>query len=302
MKTLVVVIGPTGIGKTELCLSLAQQLHSPIINADSRQIYKDLKIGTASPTEEQLERVKHYFVGMLGLEDEYSAARYETDVLTLLKELFTTHETLLLSGGSMLYVDAVCKGIDDIPTVDAETRAHLKERYEEEGLEQLRKELSVMDPEYYKQVDLNNPKRIVHALEICYMTGHTYTSYRTQTHHPRDFRIVKIGLERPREELYGRINRRVDEMIENGLIEEAKRLYPYKHLNALNTVGYKEMFQYLDGVCTLDFAKEKIKANTRKYARKQMTWYRHDSDIRWFNADKTADIINFITDLTQHSA
>jgi tRNA dimethylallyltransferase len=222
--------------------------------------------------------------------------------LTLLKELFTTHETLLLSGGSMLYVDAVCKGIDDIPTVDAETRAHLKERYEEEGLEQLRKELSVMDPEYYKQVDLNNPKRIVHALEICYMTGHTYTSYRTQTHHPRDFRIVKIGLERPREELYGRINRRVDEMIENGLIEEAKRLYPYKHLNALNTVGYKEMFQYLDGVCTLDFAKEKIKANTRKYARKQMTWYRHDSDIRWFNADKTADIINFITDLTQHSA
>jgi tRNA dimethylallyltransferase len=302
MKTLVVVIGPTGIGKTELCLSLAQQLHSPIINADSRQIYKDLKIGTASPTEEQLERVKHYFVGMLGLEDEYSAARYETDVLTLLKELFTTHETLLLSGGSMLYVDAVCKGIDDIPTVDAETRAHLKERYEEEGLEQLRKELSVMDPEYYKQVDLNNPKRIVHALEICYMTGHTYTSYRTQTHHPRDFRIVKIGLERPREELYGRINRRVDEMIENGLIEEAKRLYPYKHLNALNTVGYKEMFQYLDGLCTLDFAKEKIKANTRKYARKQMTWYRHDSDIRWFNADKTADIINFITDLTQHSA
>lgn len=302
MKTLVVVIGPTGIGKTELCLSLAQQLHSPIINADSRQIYKDLKIGTASPTEEQLERVKHYFVGMLGLEDEYSAARYETDVLTLLKELFTTHETLLLSGGSMLYVDAVCKGIDDIPTVDAETRAHLKERYEEEGLEQLRKELSVMDPEYYKQVDLNNPKRIVHALEICYMTGHTYTSYRTQTHHPRDFRIVKIGLERPREELYGRINRRVDEMIENGLIEEAKRLYPYKHLNALNTVGYKEIFQYLDGLCTLDFAKEKIKANTRKYARKQMTWYRHDSDIRWFNADKTADIINFITDLTQHSA
>lgn len=294
MKTLIVLIGPTGVGKTELSLRLAEHYHSCIVSADSRQLYADLKIGTAAPTPEQLQRVKHHLVGTLQLTDYYSAAQYETEVLKLLDTLFTEQDTIVLTGGSMMYVDAVCKGIDDIPTVDAETRQMMLHKYETEGLERLCAELKLLDPEYYKVVDLKNPKRVVHALEICYMTGKTYTSFRTQQKKERPFRIVKIGLTRDREELYDRINRRVDMMIEDGLIEEAKQVYPYRTLNSLNTVGYKEIFKYLDGEWILPFAIEKIKQNSRIYSRKQMTWFKRDEEIRWFHPEQETEILEYL--------
>ena len=283
--TLIVLIGPTGVGKTELSLKIAENYHTEIISADSRQLYADLKIGTAAPTREQLERVRHHFVGTLQLTDYYSAAQYEADVLNTLNQLFQIHPVVLLTGGSMMYVDAVCKGIDDIPTVDRETRELMIHRYETEGLERLCAELKLLDPEYYNIVDLKNPKRVVHALEICYMTGKTYTSFRTRSNKKRPFHILKIGLKRDREELYERINRRVDQMIDEGLVEEARSVYPYRHLNSLNTVGYKEIFNYLDGTWTLPFAIEKIKQNSRIYSRKQMTWFKRDADIAWFHPD-----------------
>lgn len=292
--TLIVLIGPTGVGKTELSLSIAEHYHTVILSSDSRQLYKELKIGTAAPTPEQLSRVPHYFVGTLELTDYYSAAQYEAEVLKKLDELFKSHPVVLMTGGSMMYVDAVCKGIDDIPTVDKETRELMLHRYETEGLEQLCAELRVLDPEYYRIVDLKNPKRVIHALEICYMTGKTYTSFRTRTQKERPFRIVKVGLTREREELYRRINQRVDEMMKEGLLEEAKRVYPYKHLNSLNTVGYKEIFKYLDGEWDLPFAIEKIKQNSRIYSRKQMTWFKRDTDITWFHPDQKAEIMQFL--------
>lgn len=292
--TLIALIGPTGVGKTELSLSIAEHYHTVILSSDSRQLYKELKIGTAAPTPEQLSRVPHYFVGTLELTDYYSAAQYEAEVLKKLDELFKSHPVVLMTGGSMMYVDAVCKGIDDIPTVDKETRELMLHRYETEGLEQLCAELRVLDPEYYRIVDLKNPKRVIHALEICYMTGKTYTSFRTRTQKERPFRIVKVGLTREREELYQRINQRVDEMMKEGLLEEAKRVYPYKHLNSLNTVGYKEIFKYLDGEWDLPFAIEKIKQNSRIYSRKQMTWFKRDTDITWFHPDQKAEIMQFL--------
>lgn len=290
MHTLIVLIGPTGVGKTELSLRLAEHFRTCIVSADSRQLYADLKIGTAAPTPEQLRRVPHHFVGTLRLTDYYSAAQYEAEVLKLLEKLFTEHDTVVLTGGSMMYVDAICKGIDDIPTVDAETRRLMLQKYEAEGLENLCAELKLLDPDYYKQVDLKNPKRVIHALEICYMTGKTYTSFRTNSPKERPFRILKIGLARDREELYERINRRVDLMVEEGLVEEARQVYPYRALNALNTVGYKEMFRYLDGEWTLPFAIEKIKQNSRIYSRKQMTWFKRDGEIRWFHPEQEAEI------------
>ncbi len=292
--SLIVLIGPTGVGKTELSLSIAEKYHTSIISADSRQLYGDLKIGTAAPTPEQLARVTHYFVGTLKLTDYYSAAQYEAEVMKKLDELFKVQNVVLLTGGSMMYVDAVCKGIDDIPTVDKETREMMMKRYEEKGLEQLCGELKVLDPEYYATVDLKNPKRVIHALEICYMTGKTYTSFRTQSKKERPFNIIKIGLKREREELYDRINRRVDIMMEEGLLEEAKRVYPYKELNSLNTVGYKEMFNYLDGIWDLPFAIEKIKQNSRIYSRKQMTWFKRDEEITWFHPDEKDAILSHI--------
>lgn len=292
--TLLVLIGPTGVGKTELSLRLAERFGTCIVSADSRQLYADLKIGTAAPTPEQLSRVKHYFVGTLQLTDYYSAAQYEADVLKLLDTLRAQHEVVLLTGGSMMYVDAVCKGIDDIPTVDAETRALMLRKYETEGLDRLCAELRLLDPEYYRIVDLKNPKRVIHALEICYMTGQTYTSFRTRQTKPRPFRIVKIGLTRDREELYDRINRRVDQMMADGLLDEARRVYPHKDYNSLNTVGYKELFKYLDGEWTLDFAVEKIKQNSRIYSRKQMTWFKRDPEIRWFHPDEEAEILAYL--------
>lgn len=280
-KTLKVVIGPTGIGKTDYAIQLAQKYDCPILNADSRQLYRDIPIGTAAPTAEEQARVKHYFVGTLDLEDYYSAAQYEHDALLLMEELFKTHDTLVMSGGSMMYVDAVCKGIDDIPTVDEDTRALLKQRYETEGLEPLVAELRLLDPAYYDVCDKRNPKRVVHALEICYMTGRTFTSFRVRREVQRPFRIEKIGLQRPREILFERINRRVDNMVEQGLLDEARRVLPFRCRNSLNTVGYKELFHYFDGDWELDFALEKIRRNSRVYAKKQMTWFKKDADVTW---------------------
>ena len=296
-NTLIVLIGPTGVGKTELSLSIAEHFKTCIVSADSRQLYADLKIGTAAPTPDQLARVPHHFVGTLRLTDYYSAAQYEAEVMVKLEELFQQNDVVVLTGGSMMYVDAICKGIDDIPTVDKETRELMIQRYEEEGLEKLCSELKLLDPEYYQIVDLKNPKRVIHALEICYMTGKTYTSFRTRKIKKRPFRIIKIGLTREREELYNRINRRVDEMMEKGLLEEARSVAEYKHLNSLNTVGYKEIFKYIDGEWPLDFAIEKIKQNSRIYSRKQMTWFKRDTEISWFHPEKKEEIMNHIKNL-----
>ena len=295
MKTLIVVTGPTAVGKTELCLSLARHYDVPVINADSRQIYRDMSIGTAAPTEEQLRLVRHFFVGQLALDEYYNASMYEQQVMELLPELFQRSDIALLSGGSMMYIDAVCNGIDDIPTVDDDTRRLMKQRLADEGLEALVEELHRLDPDHWAIVDRQNPRRVVHALEICHMTGRTYTSFRTQQKRSRPFRIVKIALNRDREQLYQRINGRVDQMMSLGLLDEARRLYPLRHLNALNTVGYKEMFAHMDGTYTLDEAVERMKGNTRRYARKQLTWFKKDPDIRWFNPAEKDNVIDYIS-------
>lgn len=301
MAELIVIIGPTAVGKTELSLRLAETLNCPIINADSRQIYKDIEIGTAAPTEEELKRVKHYFVHTKELDEYYSAAQFEEDVMSLLDELFKQHEYVIMSGGSMMYIDAVTKGIDDIPTVDDETRALIKQRFETEGLEPLLAELKLLDPAYYEIVDKKNHKRVVHALEICYMTGQTYTSMRTKTQKVRPFKIKKIGLRREREDLFNRINRRVEMMMEQGFMDEAKRVYPLRHLNSLNTVGYKELFNVISGEWELGMATERIKKNTRVYAKKQMTWYKKADDIVWVDAPQTSEdvemVVNYIREI-----
>ena len=293
-KTLIVITGPTAVGKTALCLDVAKHFHIPIINADSRQIFRELKIGTAPPTEAQMQEVHHDFVGILGLDDYYSASLFEQQVLELLGRQFLSSDYALMAGGSMMYIDAVCDGIDDIPTIDDQTRTTMKQRLADEGLESLCEELRQRDPEYYEIVDRQNPRRVVHALEICLMTGKTYTSFRKREKRQRPFNIIKIGLNRPREELYERINRRVDQMMADGLLEEAKALYPKRHLNALNTVGYKELFDYIDGRWPLEEAVERIKGNTRRYARKQLTWFKKDESIRWFHPDETETIIKYI--------
>ena len=294
MNNLVVLIGPTAVGKTETSFAIAEHFACPIISADSRQMYRGMEIGTAMPTKEELARHRHFFVGQLSPGDYYSAAKYETDVLALLEKEFPHHPTMLLAGGSMMYIDAVCNGIDDIPTVDDYTRAMVLEKYEREGIEKLAAELRLLDPEYYNEADIKNPKRVMHALEICYMTGKPYSSFRTQQKKERPFNIIKIGLQREREELYARINSRVDKMIEQGLIEEVSSFVHLKHHNSLNTVGYKEIFKYLDGEWTLPFAIDKIKQNTRIYSRKQMTWYRKCDDITWFHPGDTSNIIAHI--------
>ena len=276
-------------------MDIAKHFGIPIINADSRQIYRELKIGTARPTDEQTQAVRHYFVGTLSLDDYYSASLFEQQVLQLLDQLFQASDYALLTGGSMMYIDAVCDGIDDIPTIDDETRRLMKQRLADEGLEALCEELRRLDPEYYEIVDRQNPRRVVHALEICTMTGKTYTSFRRREQRQRPFSIVKIALNRPREELYERINCRVDQMMSDGLLEEARALYPRRELNALNTVGYKELFDYLDGCWPLEEAVERIKGNTRRYARKQLTWYKKDEQIRWFHPDDKESIIDYIT-------
>ena len=294
-KTLIVILGPTGVGKTELCLRIAEHLGVPIINADSRQIFAELPIGTAAPTSQQQSRVKHYFVGTHHIDDYYSASMYEEQVMSLLtNELFAASDTAVMSGGSMMYIDAVCNGIDDIPTIDDATRQWMKQRLEQEGLPRLVEELKILDPEHWAIFDRNNPRRVVHALEICHMTGTTYTSFRQNEKKQRPFNILKIGLTRDREELYSRINNRVLQMIDDGLEQEALAVYDQRHLNSLNTVGYKEMFEYLDGLTTLDQAIFKIQSNSRRYCRKQLTWFKRDESISWFNPDNIKEIINYI--------
>lgn len=291
-KTLIVITGPTGVGKTEATLRIAEHFNIPVINADSRQIFSEIPIGTAAPTAEQQQRVHHYFVGNHHLEDYYSASLYEQDVLNIIN---IQHAPIsLLSGGSMMYIDAVCNGIDDIPTILPEIREQMMQRLETEGLEQMCKLLRELDPEHWEIVDRNNPRRVIHALEICIQTGKTYTSFRTNTIKDRPFNIIKIGLNRDRDELYSRINQRVLNMIEEGMIEEAQKVYPKRSLNSLNTVGYKELFEYLDGLTTLDEAIFKIQSNTRKYARKQLTWYKKDVAFQWFNPDNVEEILNYI--------
>ena len=292
--TLYVLLGPTAVGKTELALQMAEKLGSPILNCDSRQIYRGMEIGTAAPTTEQ-QRVKHYFVGTHDIGSYYSAAQYEQDVLSLMERLKSSHRSLLLTGGSMMYLDAVCNGIDDIPSVDAEVRETLRERLMNGGIDELRNELRLLDSEYYYSADTRNPKRVVHALEVCYTTGRPYSSFLTKERKQRPFHIVKIGLKRERQELFERINSRVDAMMDAGLLDEARRLYPFRHENALNTVGYKELFRYLDGEWELPFAVEKIKKNTRDYAKKQMTWYAHDNEIQWFHPDQKEEIFQIIS-------
>ena len=300
MKTLFVILGPTGVGKTELCLTIAKHLKTPIINADSRQIFAELPIGTCAPTPKQQSIVKHYFVGNHQLHDYYSAAKYEQDALTLISRLFNgeedgiEHDTALLSGGSMMYIDAVCKGIDEIPTVNNNTRELMKQRLASEGLEALVEELKQLDPEHWSIVDRNNPRRVVHALEICHMTGKTYTSFRTNSIKQRPFNIVKIGLNRPRDILYDRINQRVLTMMEQGLENEARKVYPLRHLNSLNTVGYKELFAYFDGLIPQEEAVRQIQSNTRQYMRKQLTWYKKDENVTWFEPDNIEDILKYI--------
>lgn len=280
-KKLIILLGPTGVGKTELSLQMAEELGTEIISCDSRQMYREMKIGTAAPTEEELKRVPHHFIGHLSIHDYYSCGRFEIDALAKCNELFQSHDTVIMTGGSMLYIDAVCKGIDNIPNIDEELRQSLLERYQNEGIENIRQELKILDPDYYKIVDLQNHKRIIHALEVCIQSGKPYSSFRSESVKKRPFTIEKIGLNRPREVLYDRINKRVDIMMENGLLEEAKSLYPFKGLNALNTVGYKELFNYFDGIWTLDFAIQMIKQNSRRYAKKQLTWFNRDSEITW---------------------
>lgn len=294
MNTLIVLLGPTGVGKTELSLEIAEHCACPILNCDSRQLFRGLSIGTAAPTPEQLERVKHHFVATLDIHDYYSAARYEEECIRLLSTLFSNHSRLVLSGGAMLYIDAVCQGIDDIPTIDPATREQVKRDLAEHGLEALFQELQHRDPQYAETVDRNNTRRVVHAVELCRMTGQTYTSFRTNEKKKRPFHILKIGLNRPREELFQRINSRVDQMVADGLLEEARAMLPHREANALNTVGYKEMFKVLDGEWPMDMAVERMKKNTRVYAKKQLTWFAKDPAIHWFHPDEKENIFALI--------
>ena len=299
-KTLIIITGPTGVGKTEATLRIAEHFNVPVINADSRQIFSEIPIGTAAPTAQQQRRVPHYFVGNHHLEDYYSASLYEQDVLNLINSQDTSIS--LLSGGSMMYIDAVCKGIDDIPTIRPEIREEMMRRLELEGLEEMCNLLRKLDPEHWEIVDRKNPRRVLHALEICIQTGKTYTSFRSNTTKERPFNIIKIGLNRDRNELYVRINQRVLNMIDEGMIKEALSVYPKRTLNSLNTVGYKEMFEYLDGLTTLDEAIFKIQSNTRKYARKQLTWYKKDNDLQWFNPDNVEEILKYISTIVSYTS
>jgi len=295
MKTLVVLTGPTGVGKTELSLRIAEALGSPVLSCDSRQIFREIPIGTAAPTPDQLKRVRHYFIADHSIHDYYSAARFETEVLSLLeKELFPKHETILMTGGSMMYIDAVCKGIDDMPDVDGQLRHDLAELFRNEGLDPILAQLKLLDPEYYHQVDLKNHKRVIHGLEICLMTGKPFSSFRKNAARKRPFHIVKICLNRDRAELYSRIDQRVPEMMQQGLYEEARSLYPFRTLNALNTVGYKELFAHFDGDISLEEAIIRIQNNTHKYARKQLTWFRRDQEYQWFHPEDHTAIGQFL--------
>ena len=310
MNSLIVITGPTGVGKTELCLNIAEHYGIDIINADSRQIYAEIPIGTAAPTAEQMQRVRHYFVGTHHIGDYYSASMYEQEVLDLIaekEEEAGNNPIAILTGGSMMYIDAVCNGIDDIPTIKDEIRNKMKQRLETEGLDALVDELRELDPQHWETVDRSNPRRVVHALEICHQTGQTYTSFRIGKKKERPFNIIKIGLTRDKvlkvkrgqvimdhTELYDRINARVVSMMEQGLVEEAKSVLPYRNEKALNTIGYKEMFRYFDNEITLEEAVRQIQSNSREYARKQLTWYKKDESMKWFHPNQEKDIKDYI--------
>ncbi len=293
-KYLFIILGPTGIGKTDLTIDIAKYLNTDIISCDSRQFYKELSIGTAAPSKTQLSEVKHHFIHHISIHDYYNVSHFEQDTLKLLKELFKEKDIALMTGGSMMYIDVICNGIDDIPDIDEEIRNNYIKRLKNGEIDSLRFELKQVDPEYYKQVDLKNGKRIIRALEVFAQTGNPYSKYRTAPKKNRDFKIIKIGLNRDRQELYERINKRVDIMMQNGLLEEAKQYYKYKELNALNTVGYKEIYDYLDGNITLEKAVELIKRNSRRYAKRQLSWFKRDETIKWFSPDKKEKIITFI--------
>lgn len=299
VPTLFVILGPTAVGKTEASLRVAEALGCPIVSADSRQMFRDIPIGTAAPTAEEQERVQHFFVGNLGLEDYYSASRYESEALKVINGHFAAGgQNILLSGGSMMYIDAVCKGIDEMPDIREDVRQQLKDEYAAQGLQHLVDELWLHDPEYAATCDLQNHVRVIHALEICRQTGRTYTSFRTRDNikmsQKRPFNIVKIGLDRPREQLFDRINRRVTKMVEDGFIDEARSVKEWRDCNSLNTVGYKEIFNYLDDIWPLDMTLDRIRKNTRVYAKKQLTWFKRDKDIHWFHPDDIDDILDFV--------
>ena len=299
-KYLIVLLGPTGVGKTDLSVTLSYQFNAPIISADSRQFYQEMRIGTATPSLDILEAAPHHFIGNKTIVDRYSCGMFEIDVINLLDSLFKTHQSALLVGGSGLYIDAVCKGIDDFPAPDNEIRNKLLTQLRNEGVESLRKQLQLFDPEYYSQVDLKNSQRIIKALEVYLQTGRTYTSFLTNSKKERNFTPIKIGLNRPREELYQRINQRVDLMVKEGLLDEVKGLYYQKHLNALNTVGYKELFSYLDGMITFEEAISLIKQNTRRYAKRQLTWWARDNEIVWFHPEQVDLIVDHIKKEIKH--
>ena len=293
MHTLIVITGPTGVGKSDLSIQLAKYYQTEIISADSRQFFRELSIGTAVPSAENLNTVRHHFIQTRSIHEYYNVSEFETEALELINHLFEYKNPLILTGGSMLYVDTICNGIDDIPTVNPLIRDEIIKWYNENGIEALKQRLFELDPEYFQIVDLNNPKRLLHAIEICQMSGRTFTSFRRNTVKQRPFRIIKIGLNQDREVLYERINQRVDRMMEAGLLNEARTVYMHRSLNSLNTVGYKELFSYFDGTFTLEEAIDLIKRNTRKYARKQLTWFRRDTEIKWFHPDKIQEIISY---------
>lgn len=286
-KTLVLILGPTGVGKTELSLQVAEHYQCPIINCDSRQVFRSIPIGTAAPTAEEQARVKHYFIATRDLEQDYNAGQFERDALELINRLFQTHDILVMTGGSMLYADAVCNGLDDLPSVPPEIRRQVQLNYEQHGLSWLQTEVQRLDPDYWTQVDQANPARLAHCVELSLLTGKPYSTLRTNTRQQRPFQILKIGLDRPRELLYARINARVKQMVADGLVEEAKAVYPKRHLNSLQTVGYRELFTAFDGEYDLDRAVELIQQNTRHYAKRQLTWFRRDKEIHWLDANET---------------
>lgn len=293
-NTLIVILGPTGVGKSAVSIQLARHYSTEIISADSRQLFRELSIGTAVPSSEDLNLIRHHFIQSRSIHDYFNVSEYENEAIELIGQLFASKNPLILTGGSMLYIDTICKGIDDIPTVTPEIRQQVINWYHENGLEALQQRLLSLDPEYYQIADLQNAKRLLHAVEVCQMTGKTFTSFRKNTIRHRPFHILKIGINQQREVLYERINQRVDQMIQCGLVEEARGVYPYKNLNSLNTVGYKELFAYFDGCCTLEEAIDLIKRNSRKYARKQLTWFRRDTTIQWFEPHQADEMIAYI--------
>lgn len=286
IKSLLLILGPTGVGKTELSLRVAEHFGCPIVNCDSRQIFRGVPIGTAAPTAEEQARVKHYFIATRELEEDYNAGQFERDAIALLDDLFKSHDVVVMTGGSMLYADAVCHGLDDLPAVPPDIRTQVQRGYEEKGLNWLQTEVQRLDPDYWEEVDRQNPARLMHCVELCLTTGKAYSSLRTNTRRERPFRIIKIGLERPRALLYARIDERVKQMIAEGLVEEARAVYPKRALNSLQTVGYRELFAYFDGEYDLDRAIELIQQNTRHYAKRQLTWFRRDKEIVWLNAEE----------------